>query len=301
MSAIMPRTARARPAQAKRRRRSRVSWSSREGIGSRQPVRACSYCVIARSCATRAMRSWPGSEGGRRASNTVPLAEFMVLRNAGRFCRWDVASCAPHAPCRSRCLRRRGLVYGRPCDTPTSRPAPRTVRDSLNVRLWWNRSDWSEAVSSSEAPVQGCRGLGGRAAPQVRDRPPPHRWRSDPGVVGIRLSGSGLCRRHGPTEILDFSAPEAPRYGPSSLLSRGRGLVLGWSSDEHAHTVTTVSGYGDLEVRPVGRGPEWSRGALARMAESMTCPECHVVGGLRLEWNGAFGAFSCEACSPAKR
>jgi hypothetical protein len=130
---------------------------------------------------------------------------------------------------------------------------------------------------------------------------PPHRWRSDPGVVGIRLSGSGLCRRHGPTEILDFSAPEAPRYGPSSLLSRGRGLVLGWSSDEHAHTVTTVSGYGDLEVRPVGRGPEWSRGALARMAESMTCPECHVVGGLRLEWNGAFGAFSCEACSPAKR
>jgi hypothetical protein len=172
MSAIMPRTARARPAQAKRRRRSRVSWSSREGIGSRQPVRACSYCVIARSCATRAMRSWPGSEGGRRASNTVPLAEFMVLRNAGRFCRWDVASCAPHAPCRSRCLRRRGLVYGRPCDTPTSRPAPRTVRDSLNVRLWWNRSDWSEAVSSWEAPVQGCRRLGGRAAPQVRDRPP---------------------------------------------------------------------------------------------------------------------------------
>jgi hypothetical protein len=105
-------------------------------------------------------------------------------------------SCAPHAPCRSRCLRRRGLVYGRPCDTPTSRPAPRTVRDSLNVRLWWTRSDWSEAVSSWEAPVQGCRDW--EAGRRRRSAIGP------PAQVAVRPR----CGRH-PT--LGFRAVSSPR------------------------------------------------------------------------------------------
>ena len=78
-------------------------------------------------------------------------------------------------------------------------------------------------------------------------------------------------------------------------------MRLRWWSDRGAHTVLTVSGVGRSEVQEAAKGPEWSRGALARMAQSMRCPECQVVGGLRLEWNGALGVFSCEACIPSER
>jgi hypothetical protein len=35
---------------------------------------------------------------------------------------------------------------------------------------------------------------------------------------------------------------------------------------------------------------------LARLAPTMACPNCEVVGGLRLEWRGVRGLFSCHCC-----
>ncbi len=37
---------------------------------------------------------------------------------------------------------------------------------------------------------------------------------------------------------------------------------------------------------------------LALMAHTMTCPECGVVGGLRLEWKPDHGEFNCNSCGP---
>ena len=51
-----------------------------------------------------------------------------------------------------------------------------------------------------------------------------------------------------------------------------------------------------VEGRGSQSGQEWTRAALVRMAPFMTCPQCEVIGGLRLEWNAMVGVYSCEAC-----
>jgi hypothetical protein len=110
------------------------------------------------------------------------------------------------------------------------------------------------------------------------------------------------CRRTGATlRGVDHSSLDAAAGQLQRRSARGRCLILRSWSSKGAHRLITVSGFGDLEVQAAVRGPEWSRGALVRMAQSMRCPDCQVVGGLRLQWNGAVGSFSCEACSPSDR
>ena len=124
-------------AQFSRRRRSRDSRRSRGGIGSRQLVSACSYWVMARSCATRATRSCAASDGGRRARRTVRWAEFHRVTQRGKA--------VPVRYCGAALLTRTvggGVWRDDGCcatDHGTSlrsRPAPQTVRDIMTLRLW---------------------------------------------------------------------------------------------------------------------------------------------------------------------
>ena len=55
-----------------------------------------------------------------------------------------------------------------------------------------------------------------------------------------------------------------------------------------------VDAAAELRGRQTGR--EWSRQAIARMAPTMRCPQCFVVGGLRLDWAGDRGKFACHGC-----
>jgi len=50
-----------------------------------------------------------------------------------------------------------------------------------------------------------------------------------------------------------------------------------------------------VQDRTGSSDPEWHRAALIRMAQTMTCSKCGVVG-LRLEWKGDRGVYSCDAC-----
>lgn len=48
-------------------------------------------------------------------------------------------------------------------------------------------------------------------------------------------------------------------------------------------------------VGTAGTGPEWHRDALTRLAQTMVCASCGVVG-LLLEWKDDRGVYSCAAC-----
>ena len=48
-------------------------------------------------------------------------------------------------------------------------------------------------------------------------------------------------------------------------------------------------------VETADTGPQWHRDALTRLAQTMVCTSCGVVG-LRLEWKDDRGVYSCATC-----